>query len=121
VRPADGSGELHLPSYDLFSSTEILGRLAMEKMLAGLSSRRYTAGLEPAGQAVADQATAASKSAVSRRFVAATETATLAPVAGSPLALRHKVLGLSLLTLRRKAGCTLWHRVNQGRRHEPHT
>jgi putative transposase len=75
VRAADGSGELHLPSYDLFSSTEILGRLAMEKMLAGLSSRRYTAGLEPAGQAVADQATAASKSAVSRRFVAATGTA----------------------------------------------
>jgi hypothetical protein len=48
VRAADGSGELHLPSYDLFSSTEVLGRLAMEKMLAGLSSRRYTAGLEPA-------------------------------------------------------------------------
>jgi hypothetical protein len=39
-READGSGELHLPSYDLFSSTEILGRLALEKMLAGLSSRR---------------------------------------------------------------------------------
>ena len=75
VRAADGSGELHLPSYDLFSSTEILGRLAMEKMLAGLSSRRYTAGLEPAGQAVAGQATATSRSAVSRRFVAATETA----------------------------------------------
>ena len=45
VRAADGSGELHLPSYDLFSSTEILGRLALEKMLAGLSSRRYGHGL----------------------------------------------------------------------------
>jgi putative transposase len=75
VRAADGSGELRLPSYDLFSSTEILSRLAMEKMLAGLSSRRYTAGLEPAGQAVEDAAAATSKSAVSRRFVAATETA----------------------------------------------
>src|SRR6266513_2067676 len=75
VRAADGSGELHLPSYDLFSSTEILGRLALEKMLAGLSSRRYRAGLEPAGQAVEAQAAATSKSAVSRRFVAATETA----------------------------------------------
>ncbi len=75
VRAADGSGELHLPSYDLFSSTEVLGRLAMEKMLAGLSSRRYRAGLEPAGQAVEAQAAATSKSAVSRRFVAATETA----------------------------------------------
>lgn len=75
VRAADGSGELHLPSYDLFSSTEILGRLALEKMLAGLSSRRFTAGLEPAGAAVEDVASATSKSAVSRRFVTATETA----------------------------------------------
>jgi putative transposase len=75
VRAADGSGELHLPSYDLFSSTEVLGQLAMEKMLAGLSSRRYPAGLEPAGQAVGEAATSTSKSAVSRRFVAATETA----------------------------------------------
>jgi putative transposase len=75
VRAADGSGELRLPSYDLFSSTEILSRLAMEKMLAGLSSRRYDRGLEPAGQAVSDTAAATSKSAVSRRFVAATETA----------------------------------------------
>ena len=75
VRAADGSGELHLPSYDLFSSTEILGRLALEKMLAGLSSRRYPAGLEPAGQAVEQAAAATSKPAVSRRFVAATETA----------------------------------------------
>jgi transposase-like protein len=58
-----------------FSSTEILGRMALEKMLAGLSSRRYGRGLEPAGQAVEQSASATSKSAVSRRFVAATETA----------------------------------------------
>ena len=75
VRAADGSGELHLPGYDLFSPTEVLGRMALERMLAGLSSRRYRAGLEPAGAAVEDAATATSKSAVSRRFVAATETA----------------------------------------------
>jgi putative transposase len=75
VRSAGGSGELHLPSYDLFCSTEILGQLALEKMLAGLSSRRYRVGLEPAGQAVEEAAASTSKSAVSRRFVAATETA----------------------------------------------
>jgi putative transposase len=75
VRAADGSGELHLPSYDLFSSTEILTQLALEKMLAGLSSRRYARGLEPAGQAVEEAAAATSKPAVSRRFVTATETA----------------------------------------------
>jgi putative transposase len=75
VRATDGSGELHLPSYDLFSSTEILGQLALERMLAGLSSRRYARGLEPAGQAVQGSAASTSKSAVSRRFAAATETA----------------------------------------------
>jgi putative transposase len=75
VRAAGGSRELHVPSYDLFSSTEVLGQLALERMLAGPSSRRYGRGLEPAGQAVAETATATSKSAVSRRFVAATETA----------------------------------------------
>ena len=75
MRAADGSGELHLPSYDLFNSTEMLGKMALERMLAGLSSRRYRVGLEPAGQAAERAATAVSKSAVSRRFVAATETA----------------------------------------------
>ena len=75
VRAAGGSGELHLPSYDLFSSTEILGQLAMEKMLAGLSSRRYRAraGARRAGGRGAGRGHR--KSAVSRRFVAATETA----------------------------------------------
>lgn len=50
VRAADGSGELPIPSYELFTSTELLGKLAMEKMLAGLSTRRYPVGLEPVGQ-----------------------------------------------------------------------
>jgi putative transposase len=75
MRASDDSGELPLPSYELFSSTEVLGRMAMEKMLAGLSTRRYPAGLEPVGTEVEQQATATSKSAVSRRFIAATETA----------------------------------------------
>ncbi len=75
VRAADGSGELPVPAYDLFSSTELLGRLAMEKTLAGLSTRRYPVGLEPVGIEVEQTARSTSKSAVSRRFVAATETA----------------------------------------------
>jgi putative transposase len=75
VRAADGSGELPIPSYELFTSTEILGKMAMEKMLAGLSTRRYPVGLEPVGERVAEKSSATSKSAVSRRFVAMTETA----------------------------------------------
>jgi len=75
VRAADGSGELPVPAYEVFAGTEVLGRMALERMLAGLSTRRYGAGLEPVGQAVEQAATGTSKSAVSRRFVAATETA----------------------------------------------
>jgi len=75
VRAADGSGELPVPSYQLFSQTEVLGRMAMQRMLAGLSTRRYPVGLEPVGQRVEQAGRATSKSAVSRRFVAATETA----------------------------------------------
>jgi len=75
VRAVDGSGELAIASYELFSSTEILGKMAMEKMLAGLSTRRYPVGLEPVGERVAEKSSATSKSAVSRKFVAMTETA----------------------------------------------
>ena len=75
VRAADGSGELALPAYAHFSATELLGRLAMEKMLAKISTRRYAAGLEPVGQKVVAVASATSRSAVSRRFVEATEHA----------------------------------------------
>ena len=41
----------------------------------GLSTRRYPLGLEPVGEQITEKATATSKSAVSRRFVAMTETA----------------------------------------------
>ena len=75
VRAAGGSGELPIASYELFGSTEILGKMAMEKMLAGLSTRRYPVGLEPVGQQVDESCSATSKSAVSRKFVAMTETA----------------------------------------------
>ena len=75
MRAVDGSGELPVASYQVFSSTEVLGRMAMERMLAGLSTCRYRVGLEPVGQKVQQVAGSTSKSAVSRRFVAATETA----------------------------------------------
>jgi putative transposase len=75
MRAVDGSGELPVAAYELFSSTEVLGRMALERMLAGLSTRRYPVGLEPVGTRTEQAATATSRSAVSRRFVAATETA----------------------------------------------
>lgn len=75
MRATNGSGELAVASYELFTRTEVLGRMAMAKMLAGISPRRWQVGLEPVGEQVDQVATATSKSAVSRRFVKATETA----------------------------------------------
>ena len=75
VRAVDGTGELAVASYELFSSTEILGKMAMERMLAGLSTRRYRVGLEPVGEQVSGSASSTSKSAVSRKFVKMTEHA----------------------------------------------
>ena len=64
-----------MPTYELFTSTELLGRMAMERMLAGVSTRRYPVALEPVGEQVEADAKSTSKSAVSRKFVAMTETA----------------------------------------------
>jgi putative transposase len=75
VRSTDGTREVPVPTWEAFASTEVLGQLAVERMLARLSTRRYPAGLEPVGTAVERTASATSKSAVSRRFVAATERA----------------------------------------------
>jgi hypothetical protein len=75
VRSADGTGEVAVATYQAFTSTELLGHLALERMLAKLSTRRYPAGLEPVGTGVASTALGTSKSAISRRFVARTEHA----------------------------------------------
>lgn len=71
VRTLSGE-EVTLPTWAAFAGDEILTEMATERMLAGLSSRRYPVGLEPVGE-VAGRGT--SKSAVSNRFVARTRTA----------------------------------------------
>src|SRR5438876_7026852 len=75
VRTADRAAEVTVPVYELFASTELLGELALERMMAKLSTRRYRAGLEPVGSAVDATASGTSRSAVSRRFVQMTERA----------------------------------------------
>jgi len=75
VRTADGTRELPLPTYQAFAATDLLDQLAVERMLAKLSTRRYRVGLEPVGSSVEQASSGTSKSAVSRRFVARTEHA----------------------------------------------
>ncbi len=61
--------EVELKSYELFASRDLLTQAALDRMLAGLSSRKYRKGLEPVG--VPPMATA--KSSISRRFVSGTK------------------------------------------------
>ena len=75
LRSADRTSEVALPTYQACTSTELLGRETLVRMMAKLSTRRYGAGLEPMGVAIEAASRSTSKSAVSRRFVAATETA----------------------------------------------
>lgn len=68
-------GELRLESYALFSSTDLLTQLAMERMLAGVATRRHVDVAEPIGAELEAAARGDSRSAISRRFKAATTKA----------------------------------------------
>jgi len=72
ARYLDGSGEVELQTYRHFSAEDMLSQMALERMVAGLSTRNYCAGLEPVGDV---NATGTKRSSVSRRFVERTATA----------------------------------------------
>ena len=74
ARTRDGR-EVQLDTYAAFAADDPLGEVVMERMLAGLATRRHRAAGEPVGAAVEAEALATSKSAVSRRFVAKTAKA----------------------------------------------
>ena len=74
ARTVDGH-EVPLAAYRLFAAEDQLTRVVMERMLAGLATRRHVKAGEPVGASVEGQATATSRSAVSRRFIAATKSA----------------------------------------------
>ena len=70
ARTVDGD-EIVLPSWQHFGDEDPLTERAVEQMLVGVTTRRYERSLEPTPASVKTRGT--SKSAVSRRFVAATE------------------------------------------------
>ena len=72
ARHLDGSGEVELQTYAHFCTEDLLGQMALERMVAGLSTRNYSAGLEPVGDV---EQTGTKRSSVSRRFVARTQSA----------------------------------------------
>jgi putative transposase len=72
VRSADGSAEVQLRSYAHFADRDPLSRVVLERMLAGVSTRRFPRTQEPVGDEVEAEARSTSKSALSREFVART-------------------------------------------------
>ena len=75
VRSADGSNELLLSTYRHFADRDPLTRLVLERMLAGVSTRRYRRTQEPIGREVENRARSISKSSISRAFVQRTQKA----------------------------------------------
>lgn len=70
ARTLDGR-EVELPSWSAFGAEDPLRERAVEQMLVGVSTRNYERSLEPMPEELVTRGT--SRSAVSRRFVAATE------------------------------------------------
>jgi transposase-like protein len=69
VRSADGRSELPLQTYVHFADRDPLTAVVLERMLAGVSTRRYARTQEPVGAELEQEARSTSKSAVSRAFV----------------------------------------------------
>jgi transposase-like protein len=67
--------EIELDTWKAFSSADLLNSLIVERMLAGVATRRHVDVAEPVGKELEARAKSMSKSAVSRRFVAATTKA----------------------------------------------
>ena len=72
ARSADGAREVELATYAHFGARDRLTDAMFERMLAGVSTRRYARTGEPVGEEIERVARSTSKSAVSRAFVSRT-------------------------------------------------
>jgi len=75
VRSADGRAEVQLRTYEHFADRDQFSRVVLERMLAGVSTRRYRRTAEPVGSELEQAARSTSRSAVSRTFIERTRRA----------------------------------------------
>lgn len=75
VRSADDERELALTTYEYFADRDPLQRAVMDRMLAGVSTRKFARVGEPVGEEVEQAASATGKSSVSEVFIEKTRTA----------------------------------------------
>jgi putative transposase len=100
ARSADGEQEVELQTYGHFAARDRLSDVMLERMLAGVSTRRYARTGEPVGEDIEAVARSTSKSAVSRHFASRTRE-TLIELMSRPLDdLRLAVLMLDGIDLK---------------------
>ena len=75
MRTADDERELPVTTYEHFADRDPLTRAVMDRMLAGVSSRKFAGVGEPVGEEVQRSSTATSKTSVSEMFIERTRTA----------------------------------------------
>ncbi len=69
IRTADDERELPVSSYEYFADRDPLTRAVMDRMLAGVSTRKFVRVGEPVGEEVEQHASSTSKSTVSELFI----------------------------------------------------
>jgi putative transposase len=75
IRSADDRRELPVETYEYFADRDPLTRAVMDRMLAGVSTRRFARVGEPVGTNVEAESSCTSKTSVSEMFVERTTTA----------------------------------------------
>src|ERR1035437_7590722 len=75
MRTADDEHELSVSTYEYFADRDPLTRAVMDRMLAGVSTRRFASVGEPVGEEVEQASSATGKSTVSELFIERTRTA----------------------------------------------
>jgi putative transposase len=75
MRTADDEHELAVETYGYFADRDPLTRAVMDRMLAGVSTRKFAVVGEPVGADVEDSSSATGKSTISELFIERTRTA----------------------------------------------
>jgi transposase-like protein len=75
IRSADDVHELPVLTYEYFADRDPLTRAVMDRMLAGVSTRKYASVGEPVGEEAEQESSSTSKSTVSEMFIEWTGTA----------------------------------------------
>jgi putative transposase len=75
MRTAGGERELPVESYEFFADRDPLTRAVMDRMLAGVSTRKFARVGEPVGSEVEQASSSTGKTAVSEMFIERTRSA----------------------------------------------